>query len=286
MEAKEKFLSFLLYSWVRQFLSPFHPYGLPSISVRECSPYIIPSQYFSYLIFLHLQPSYLLCLLFIQDINTFKSNPLFTLSLVLPQSFFPSLLRQLLYYDSYFSPPIHYSNHFDFSSASRKFLQLLTIRQLRTSSPNPVHTIGLATASFSELFLTYWLLPSPHVSPDLWLIFIFFMGFSWLPPLSLNIAVLQGPFLSLSLTSPLLTSPFSTPLLLLPHSLFRLFSFLSFLHIVLFSRMSPFPRFQLPPLFRWPFPLKSISICPQYTPKIPDSWSQPIRTVPLGCAHV
>lgn len=86
----------------------------------------------------------------------FQIKPSFySLSLVLPQSFFPSLLRQLLYYDSYFSPPIHYSNHFDFSSASRKFLQLLTIRQLRTSSPNPVHTIGLAAASFSELFLTY-----------------------------------------------------------------------------------------------------------------------------------
>lgn len=77
------------------------------------------------------------------------------LSLILPQPFFPSLLNQLLYYDFYFSPPIHYSNHFDFSSASRNFLQLLTLRQLRTSLSNPVHTIGLATASFSELFLTY-----------------------------------------------------------------------------------------------------------------------------------
>lgn len=261
MEAKEKFLSFLLYPWVRQFLSPFHLYGLPSISVRECSPYIIPSQYFSYLIFLHLQPSYLLCLLFIQDINTFKSNPLFTLSLVLPQSFFPSLLRQLLYYDSYFSPPIHYSNHFDFSSASRKFLQLLTIRQLRTSSPNPVHTIGLATASFSELFLTYWLLPSPHVSPDLWLIFLcllhglLMVASSLLKYCSSPRSFPQSfPHLSSSHFSLLHTSPFTSSLLIstfllsksfhyldacvssLPPSLFPLLSsfFIPFFSFVLF----------------------------------------------------
>lgn len=54
---------------------PACPHSLPSVS--PC--FTLPSQDFSCPIFLHLQPPHLLCLSFTYDMNTFKSNPLFTI---------------------------------------------------------------------------------------------------------------------------------------------------------------------------------------------------------------